>query len=172
MQGLQIALRIVHIGAGIVWVGSAFFFVVFLLPSARALGVQAAPLLVHMNKQRHLTRVIVTAATLNVAAGVILYWRNSDGLDLDWISTPVGIGFTVGGISALIGYVIGVTVLRHSADRVADLGGSILQGGGAPTAEQGALMGALQQRLRFWGGLLLALLTVSVIAMASASYLY
>jgi hypothetical protein len=172
MTELQIALRIVHIGAGVVWVGSVFFFMTFVLPSARALGGQAAPLLVHMSKRRHLTRIIASAATLNVAAGLILYWRNSDGLDLDWISSPVGSGFTVGGVSALIGYVIAVTVVRRSADRIADIGEAIITSGGTPTPEQGAQMGALQQRLRLWGTILLGLLTLTVIAMASASYLY
>ena len=48
MQEIQIALRIVHILAGVAWVGIVGFFVVFLLPTATALGGQAAPVMVHL----------------------------------------------------------------------------------------------------------------------------
>lgn len=172
MQALQIALRIVHIGAGIAWVGSVFFFMVFLLPSARAVGGQAAPLLVYMSKHRRLTPVIATAATLNVSAGLVLYWLASDGLKASFFSTPRGLGLTVGGIAALIAYPIGVVIVRKASDRVADLGETILESGGRPTPEQGAEIDALQRRLHRWGWRLLGLLTIAVIAMASSRYLY
>ena len=172
MQALQIVLRIVHIGAGIAWVGSVFFLMVFLLPSARAVGGQATHLLVYMSKQRRLTAVIATAATLNVAAGLVLYWLASDGLKASFISTPRGIGLTVGGILALIAYPIGVVVVRKASDRLADVGATVLESGGPPTPEQGAEIGALQARMHRWGWRLLTLLTITVIAMASSRYLY
>ena len=172
MQALQIALRIVHIGAGIAWVGSVFFLMVFLLPAARAVGGQAAPLLVYISRHRRLTAVIATAATLNVAAGLVLYWLASNHLDPSFFSTPRGIGLTVGGISALIAYPIGVVIVRKASDRMADLGEAILKSGGPPTPEQGAEIAALQARMHTWGWRLLTLLTITVIAMASSRYLY
>jgi hypothetical protein len=172
MQELQIALRIVHILAGVAWVGIVGFFVLFLMPTAAALGGQATPVMVHINKRLHLTVVIPIVAILNIVAGLILYWRTSRGLDLEWITSPSGLGFTVGGLSAIVAFAIGATVVRHAADRMEELGETLLSAGRPPTPEEGAEIGVLLGKLRVWGRVVLALLTLTVIAMASSQLLF
>ncbi len=172
MQELQIALRIVHILAGVAWVGMVAFFVVFLVPTAAALGGQAAPVMVHINKKLHLTVVLPVVAVINIAAGLILYWRASDGLQLDWITSPTGLGFTVGGLSAIIAFAIGGTIVRGAAERMGELGEGLVTAGRPPTPEEGAEIGRLLGRLRSWGWVVVGLLVLTVTAMASAQYLY
>src|SRR3712207_4204297 len=106
MQVLQLALRVVHIVAGGVWGGSVAFMFVFLVPTTRALGPQAAPVMAHLNSELRVTRVVLTSGILTVVAGVLLYWRSSSGLDADWITTPTGLAFTVGGIAGIAGLAI------------------------------------------------------------------
>ena len=172
MRELQIALRIVHILAGVAWVGFVSFFILFLVPTAAALGGQAAPVMVHVNKKLHLTVVIPVVAVINVAAGLILYWRASDGLELEWITSPTGLGFTVGGLSAIIALAIGATVVRAAADRMGELGEILVTAGRPPTPEEGTEIGVLLGRLRVWGRVVVGLLVLTVITMASAQYLY
>jgi len=172
MQEIQIALRIVHILAGVAWVGIVGFFIVFLVPTATALGGQAAPVMVHLNKKLHLNVVIPIVAILNISAGLILYWRASRGLELDWISSPSGLGFTVGSLLAITAFVIGFTVVRHAADRMGDIGEAVLAAGRPPTPEEGAEMGIHLGKLRVWGRVVFGLLVLTVIAMASSQLLF
>ena len=104
--------------------------------------------------------------------GLILYWRASDGLQLDWITSPTGLGFTVGGLSAILAFAIGATVVRGAAERMDELGEAMLTAGRPATAEEGAEIEAMLGRLRVWGRVVVGLLALTVIAMASARYLY
>lgn len=172
MQEIQIALRIVHILAGVAWVGIVGFFILFLFPTASALGGQATPVMVHINKKLHLTVVLPVVAALNVLAGLILYWRASRGLELDWITSPSGLGFTIGGLSAIVAFAIGGTIVRKAADRLGEIGEGLFAAGRPPTPDEGAEMGIQMGKLRVWGRVVLGLLVLTVITMASASYLY
>jgi hypothetical protein len=42
-QWFYIVFRIFHIGAGVAWVGSVYFLVVFVQPTSAAIGPAAAP---------------------------------------------------------------------------------------------------------------------------------
>ena len=171
MDVLQIVLRLVHIVAGVFWVGSVAFLFDYLVPTTRALGPQAAPVMAHLNQKLRLSIITPIAGLVTVLAGLILYWRTSGGLDDEWLQSGPGIGFTVGGITGILALAVGATVTRKTVKRIGELGGAIVAGGGPPSPEQGAEMQALQQRLRALGRVLLFLLGISVAAMAVARYL-
>ena len=171
MDGLQIALRIVHIVAGVFWVGSVAFMFVYIEPTTRALGPQAAPVMAHLTQRRRLPTITLTSGVLTVVAGLILYWRSSGGLQRDWITSPLGLGFTVGGVAAILALAIGATVVRRSVQRMGAVAGAVASSGGPPSQEQGAEIQMLQRRMRVWGRTMLVLLVVSVVAMAAARYL-
>ena len=61
---------------------------------------------------------------------------------------------------------------RPAVEKVGAIGAEMKAGGGPPGAELIGRMDAAQQRLRTIGRITLALLAVSVIAMASARFLY
>ena len=54
-------LRIVHIVAGVVWVGSLFVVVVFVQPSATALGAAGAPFMSELRRRRSVDVVFIDA---------------------------------------------------------------------------------------------------------------
>ena len=171
MDALQISLRIVHIVAGVFWVGSAAFLFVFLEPTTRAIGPQAGPVMAHLNQRLKAPTVVLVSAATAILAGAILYWRSSGGLDVDWITSPVGLGFTVGAVAAIVAFVISAWVVRPTVVRMGELGGAVAASGGTPSPEQATLLQSLQRRFRLWGRSMLALLALSVVAMASARYL-
>jgi putative copper export protein len=171
MDTYMVVLRIVHVVAGVFWVGAVFLLIGFIAPTARELGPPAAPFLAHLAGKKRITEVILAAAGVTILAGLLMYWRVSGGLDPDWIGSAYGLTLTIGAISGIVAFVIGLTVVRPTNNATLALGREIAEGGGPPTPEQAARMQALQARGRTTGRILLLLLLVAVAAMASAQYL-
>ncbi len=168
MDLLHVVLRVVHIGAGIVWVGSAAFLHFFIEPTMHALGPQGGAFMTHLVEKRKVPVVIAISAVLTVVAGIILYWRDTDGFDPDLVTTSAGIGFGVGGIVAIIAFFLGLGVVRPMVVRMGSMAGAMASG--SPSPEQVQEFGALQRKLRNISTLNLVLLGIAVIAMAGARY--
>jgi hypothetical protein len=62
--------------------------------------------------------ILVVAATVAIGAGAALYWIDSSGLRVDWITTSTGLGFSAGGLAALAAYAIALLVLKPQFDRL------------------------------------------------------
>ncbi|HEX2030053.1 MAG TPA: hypothetical protein VHL78_01440 [Actinomycetota bacterium] len=171
MDAYLIVLRIFHILAGVFWVGASVFFFLFVEPTAKALGPQAGPFMGHMTQKRKLPAVIVSAAGVTVVAGLLLYWQVSGGLDQAWLKSGPGIGFTIGALSAIGAFVLGLVVIRPNVERMGALAGEIQASGGPPNPAQAAELQRLDTRLKSVGRINIALLTVAVLLMAIARYL-
>ncbi|HEY3217923.1 MAG TPA: hypothetical protein VGK15_02415 [Candidatus Limnocylindria bacterium] len=170
-QLLQIALRIVHIGAGVFWVGTAWFFFGWVEPTTKAIGQQAGPFMHHIVSQRRITPVLIAVSTLNVLAGVTLYWRASGGLASAWLQSPTGIGFTIGGLAAIAAWGIGLRVIAPTVEALDHAGGAMAAAGRPPTPEEGAAFHALEVRLHRAGVADTVLLAAAVLMMATSRYL-
>ena len=170
MDVYMVVLRIVHILAGVFWVGSALLIFYFIQPAAREVGPGAGPLMTHLVQNKRLPDVTLGAAGLTILAGLLMYWRVSNGLDTDWISSSYGIAITVGAVSAIAAVAIGASIVRPSMAKAGQIAQSAAAAGG-PTPEQGAEIQALQQRVRVAGNIVTPLLILAVVAMASAQYL-
>jgi ribose/xylose/arabinose/galactoside ABC-type transport system permease subunit len=170
-DGLMIVLRIFHILAGVLWVGSAFFFVAFLGPAAGMVSpdVSGPFFQVLVNKMR-VPKVITGLATFTVAFGWLLWLKNLSDFDWQlsvwaWHYHP-GFVLTIGGILASIAYVEG----GRNVERITELGGQIAASGGPPTPEQQSRMQKLQADVKKHGQQDLVLLVLAVLAMATARY--
>jgi uncharacterized membrane protein len=164
-----IILRVLHIGAGVFWVGAAFVLFVFIQPSAKELGQPGQAFMGHLATRKRLPLVVLVSGIVTVLAGLLLYWEASDGFDASWISTGPGIGFTVGGAAAIIAVVLGLIVTKPAIDRMGALGQAIA--GGQPTPEQASELQRLQAKTVLVGRISLVLLALAVVAMATARYL-
>ena len=171
MDGYMVVLRILHIVAGVFWVGAVLFLIVFVAPTAREVGPAAGPFLAHLVGRRRATDAILTAAAITIVAGALMYWRVSGGLDGDWLASETGIALTIGALSGITAFVIGLTVVRPTGNATLALGRAIAEGGGAPTPEQAAQMQRLQARAKATGRVLVPLLLIALVGMASARYL-
>jgi uncharacterized membrane protein len=169
MDLLQVVLRVIHIGSAIVWVGSSAFLHFFIEPTVKELGPPGGSFMKHMVEKRKVPVVISAAGVLTVAAGIILYLRDSDGLNVDWITTAPGLALTIGGISAILAFVLGVGFVRPRVVRLGKLGSEMASG--QPSQQQVQEMGALQGRLHRLSVINLFLLGIAVVTMASARYL-
>ena len=170
MDAYFVVLRIVHILAGTFWVGSALVIFYFLQPAAREVGPSAAPLMTHLAQKKRLPDITLGAAGLTILAGLLMYWRDTGGLDPDRIATAFGIAITIGALCAIAAVVLGAAIVRPTMLRIGAIAQAAAAGGG-PTPEQGAEIQALQERVQATGTVIIPLLLIAVVAMASARYL-
>lgn len=164
-----LALRIAHIAGGVLWVGSAVFFLYLLIPVARSAESAGQKFMHSLGPRMGPFMGIVT--TITVISGALLYARFfTGGISFIW-KTGAGLAFTVGAIAALGSYVIGATVFGKTQEKIGALGAAMASAGGPPKSEQIAEMNRLQAFLMKAYRIDFALLIVAMTAMAVARYL-
>jgi uncharacterized membrane protein len=171
-EAYMVALRIVHIVTGVIWVGSLFVVVVYVQPSAAALGSAGAPFMSELRRRRFVDVVFVDAV-FTVIAGLFLYWHDWHAYPGfgDWIGSSFGISLTVGALLAISGLFVAAVFTRPTIRRLVSLGKEVAASGGAPTPETSARIGVLQRRLVVAERVSFSLVLLAVVAMASARYL-
>jgi hypothetical protein len=110
------------------------------------------------------------AAGLTMLAGAVLYLRDSGGLQLAWITSNVGLGFTIGALAAVAGSIEGGAVLGPTGEKLGKLSAEIQTQGKPPTPEQQAELAKLNAKMNSGGLLSTILLTIALLAMATARY--
>jgi hypothetical protein len=172
MDWLLIALRILHVGSGILWVGAVALFSLYIEPTLNSLGADAQKFINELIQVRKVPIYFAATSSIAVLAGVLLYWRDSNGLQLSWITSPSGLAFTIGGLSAGAAWLEGNIFTRPAVEKVGAIGAEMKAADGPPSAELIGRMHAAQERLRRIGFVTLGLLVVAVVGMESARYLY
>lgn len=167
MDALAVALRIVHILSGVLWVGGAALFFLYIEPTINKLGPDAEKFMDEMINGRKAPIYFMTISTLTVLAGVVLYWRDFGGIN----TSPYGLALGLGGLAAIIAWLGGNLLIPQTLGKVSAIAAEMKAAGGPPSDEAMSRMHAVQERLRLIGTIDLVLLTFAVVAMASARYL-
>ncbi len=165
------AIRIIHIFAGVFWIGTLWITASFLVPASQAIGSDAQKFMSYVMVQRRLPTVIAAAAGLNILAGLLLYWQDSAGLSLNWITTPTGLGFTFGALCAIAGFIVGFGVVKPMNEQLGRLGGEMQRAGKPPSSEQLAALHRLQASLNRANLITVVFLSLALLAMAVSRYL-
>jgi uncharacterized membrane protein len=163
---LILVLRLVHIVAGVFWVGGALLITFFLTPAVGAAGEAGQKVMQQLVGKVQLTARMTAASVLTVLAGAILYWIDSHGFTSPWTTSGAGLGFGIGAVFALIGFGFGAMVGR-TAKAIAKVAA---QAGGKPGPDQLSRMQALQQKMGMYGLISSTTLIVAVVCMATARY--
>ncbi len=162
--------RIIHIFAGVFWIGGFVVLFGFLQPAAKATAPAGPQFMQHLMLRQRFSSALMTAAILTVLAGALLYWRDSSGLKPEWITTRVGLGFSLGAVTGILALIIGLVWIRPRSDRLSALGAQIQTAGGPPTPAQAAELAAINSFITRSSQLNFVLLTISLLAMATARY--
>ena len=170
MDLFTIVARIVHIFSGVFWVGGAILFFVFVEPAARATMPLSQKFMQTLLVRRHFNHYMTAVSALTVFGGAVLYWRDSGGLSLAWITTPTGLGFTIGAVVAITTFLMGLFVIKPRAERLGAVSMQIEAQGTPPTPEQLAEIGALNAALTKIGRADFFMLTIALLCMATARY--
>jgi len=168
MDIFLLVLRLVHILAGVFWVGGALIMGFFIGPSIGATAQAGKQFAGHLMLRTRLVTAMTNAAILTVLAGGILYWRDSQGLTSMWMHAGSGIGYAIGGVAGLIGSIFGIAFGRFNR-RMALIGAEIK--GGEPTPEQLALLQDIQKKIKMVSPIHLGSIMLALALMAIARYL-
>ena len=170
MIAIHIILRLIHIFAGVIWAGVAFFVAGLLTPGVAKMGPEGEPFTQQFVQRTQISRYMSLAALLTTVPGIILYVLDS-GLSPAWMATGIGTGWTIGGLAGIAAFLHGQLVTGRASSRIGQLGQEIAASGGPPSPAQLDEMGQLQAKIREAGLVSAILLAVSVLGMSIARYL-
>jgi uncharacterized membrane protein len=169
MNYLVLLLRILHIGAGVFWVGGVLIMTFFVSPTVGATAESGQKFVVHLMNNVKFSARMSAAAGLTILAGFLLYWIDSDGFSSAWMRSGPGIGFGIGAVFALVGFIYGI-LLGRTMKAMAQAGARLSQGG-PPSSEQMAQMQSLRNQQVSYSKISAITLILSVVLMAIARYL-
>jgi hypothetical protein len=168
---LVVFLRFVHVVAGAIWVGMVVLTTFFLMPAIQEVGPDGGKVMAAVQR-RGLMTVMPILALGALISGIWLYGRAAAGMHAEYARSPVGMAFGLGGLAAIVAWVLGVAVLRPSMLKAMTLGQSL---GPSATAEERQSVMAEAHRLRARAAAASRatayLLLFAVTAMAVARYL-
>lgn len=163
-------LRLIHIGTGVFWVGAVFTFFLFVQPTATALGPDAMKFSYHLIHHRRLPAIILGAAVITVLAGIVLLLITSNGLDPDILFDTSRLGYTVGGLAAIVTLGIGGLYVFPRTRTVEHTIGRLLAEKRPPTPDEQQTLARVAGESRRAGWLVIAGLVIAVAAMATARH--
>ncbi len=169
MDIVTIVLRLLHIVSGVFWVGSAVFINFFLEPTARKNGPAGGAFMSQLSKSG-MSQFFMITPLLTVLAGFTLYWRDSAGFQLAWITSPSGIGFTLGGLGGITSFLLGATQLGPRTAKMGKIGEQMAASGGKPSPDLIQQMQKIQEEIARIGKIDLVLLLFTLVMMATARY--
>ncbi len=170
MNLVLLLARIIHIGAGIFWVGTLFFLARYLIPSLADAGPGGAGVIDALER-RGFFKVMPAAAGLTILAGLYLFWYDSRVSGGTFMHSVQGMTLGTGGVLAIIGAIIGGAVVGKSFEKALHLSRA------AATAEAGqrdsmvAEANALRMRAASASKIVAVLVGLATLAMAVARYL-
>jgi uncharacterized membrane protein len=165
-----LVLRLIHIGAGAFWVGAVFTFFLFVQPTAVALGPEGQKFTYNLLHHRRLPAVILSSAAVTVLAGILLLVITSNGFDPDLLFGVSRIGYTVGGVVAILTFAVGALYVFPRTSVVEQTIGRLLTEGRPPTPDEQQTLARVARESRAAGWIVLAGLVIATVAMATARY--
>jgi uncharacterized membrane protein len=165
-----VVLRLIHILGGAFWLGAAVTMFLFLQPTAQATAPEGQRFMLHLLRNRRFSEVVLATAALTGAAGAILFWRDTNGLQLEVMLRPQALGFTVGGVAGGIALLLFVFVGYPVGRRLIAIGSRLESERRPPNEDEQRVLGAAQRTLSRVGVTVLVLLTAAAAAMATARY--
>jgi hypothetical protein len=166
MNYYLLVLRILHIGAGVFWVGSTLILATVISPALKKTGESGQKFVDSLVKHHRFGTESAGAGGMAGIAGLLLYWRDSVGLTSSWMTSSAGIGFAVGALFGLIGFIFGflndrnMKVMLQLREQIQ----------GTPTDEQMSQLQLLGKQQNMYLSICTVSLTLALWIMATARY--
>lgn len=167
MDLLMAILRIIHIFAGIFWVGVSIFNIRFLQPTVQATGAEGQKVMQHLASHTRFTVTMYTVATLSLLSGLTMYGINFE-FRASALESGYGLVLTIGGIAGAIAWGIAIFLVRGVLGKMQAVGKAVREQGGPPTPEQAAVLQASSARMVQLGQWGLAFMIIAVLGMSIA----
>jgi hypothetical protein len=165
-----LVLRLLHVGLGVFWAGAMLFATFFLMPSLAEAGPDGAKVMAGLQRRR-LLDVLPVVALITIATGFWMYFRIA-AQSPEWARSSTGMALGIGGASAVLALLLGLTIMRPAQNRVGQLAARMASlPEGPDRAAVGLELSPLRRRIAGTSKVIAGLLIVSVITMAVARYL-
>ena len=158
---LSIALRLVHIVSGVLWVGAATMLAAYVLPAARR-SDGGLRFLRDLIWERNLPRYLNVVLVLSLVSGLTLYGNLVFLTHGAWARSRHGIVLGVGGMSAIVAAAIATFMAAPAIHRALELAEK------GTAAEAGVRSALRRYAIAMW--LVVALLLVAASIMAISRY--
>lgn len=165
MAALTLAVRTLHVLLGGFWVGVALFAVLYLDPTVRELGQDGGRFMGALMRRGY-QGTVVTVATLTALTGIYLLWQISGGFSSGFMGSGSGILLSTGGLAGILALGVGGHVVSPTGKKLQAVGTRIASSGGAPSPEDLAEMGRLQEKMRLGLRIMAVLVLVAMVTMA------
>jgi uncharacterized membrane protein len=170
MDVFMVVFRIIHIFAGIFWVGATLMMVFIVGPTAARTGPQAGPFMLNLFGHSVFRAALIASAALNVIAGLALYDKVSDHFNGDYMGSTQGIVLGIGVLAGILAFGHGFTTVAKYTGRLREIARNVLGSDGPPSQEQAAEMMGLQAKVKINSQIVLVMLVVAVVCMSAARY--
>jgi hypothetical protein len=160
--------RLLHVGAGVIWAGTAITFAWYIEPTVNETGPSGQAFMQTLIRRGY-SRFVTVVALTGIISGLYLYWRVSGGLQASWITSGPGLTLTLGGLSALVAFAFGPIFYGPAGKRMNEISQAI--GPSGPTPDQRTELAAINHRLARVGVWSALLLGFTVLTMAGARYI-
>ena len=154
MHILVVVLRATHIFCGVLWAGAVLMGAIVAMPRIRSMGTAGLPQYRFMTDNRRATAVFAITSALTVVSGLALF-PLIYGLAFPW--SPTQWALALGGLSAIVSPFAGAVLAPLIGPRLPETDSSELRE-----------MVVAEQRVRAMA----VMLTVAILLMATARYLY
>lgn len=117
MNWLIVVLRFAHIVSGALWVGMLAFTVFFLSPALAEVGPDSGKVMAALQRRR-LMVVMPVIALITIISG---FWMMAKlyGGSGGFMGTRMGMTLSIGALSALLAFVVGIVAMRPIMTRLA-----------------------------------------------------
>lgn len=156
------ALKVLHVFAGVLWMGGAIMLVFFIAPAIRATAPAGGVVMGHLSAKLKLPTVLNIAAWLTTLCGLALFWRISGGLHSSFFASSTGVALTIGSIAGVLAFIGAVFIQLPRSKRIAKLSA---EAGPDPSPEQASLIQAEQQKFALGGKIVIGCFVVSLLGM-------
>jgi uncharacterized membrane protein len=166
---LFLVVRVAHVTAAAIWIGSHIFTSFMLMPAIDAAGPSGGQVMMRINR-RGIVTYMFSVAMLTLASGLVLYWRFTGGFDQALVTTHSGLAFGFGGTAGILAGVIGGAVIGRSAKRMTAIAGQLAAlSNNAEKTDLVSQATAIRRRMRI-GSQLVTLLQVTAITLMAVGH--
>ena len=169
MAALIILLRLIHILAGIFWLGGTLLLARFIVPTAKRLGPEGGRFMQSLMIEARLPVALAGAGWGTTLTGLALFFFSSGRFAHSWMTSGQGITLTIGALFGISAALHGAAAQAPVAMKLASLAGAAPSG--PPSPERLAEMQALSDKLATGAAVSAGLLLVAASAMAIARYM-
>ncbi len=165
-------LRLVHVAAGVAWVGGAAALFLFLQPAAQALAGDGQKFMGFLMTRKRFGNYLGATAGLTILAGFLLYLRDTEGFTNQWAASAPGIGFGIGSLAGIAAFLLGMLVTSRRQERMVRLAQQAIPvTGQPPSPETQAEMARLGREMNRLMVVNFTLLSIALVLMAVSRYL-